>query len=128
MTKFKFILSGTVFVFIAANFTLMQQSCSYNELESPKKASVAFCDSVNTTYSGNVKAILIAECGTAGCHDPGSNYGDFTSYTSLKFFLDDGEFKKRVFDGPLYMPAAGFVNPTNKDIIKCWYDKGYPNN
>jgi hypothetical protein len=128
MRRFKIILRGTVFVFILCNLTLMQQSCSYNEIEPPKPIAPAFCDSVDITYSGSVKAIIAAECAVSGCHDANSNNGDFTSYNKLKFFLEDGEFKTRVFSGPAFMPAAGFVNPVNKDILKCWYDKGALNN
>ncbi len=128
MNKFKIILPGTVFAFIVCNLTLMQQSCSYNEIEPPKKTPLAFCDSVDITYSGSVKAIIAAECATPGCHAANSNYGDFTTYNNLKFFLEDGQFKTRVFDGPAFMPAAGFVDPVNKEILKCWYDKGALNN
>lgn len=125
MNKLKFILPGTVFVFILCNITLMQESCSYNEIEEPKKEVFTYCDSV--TYSGKVKAIIAAECAVPGCHESGFSNGDFTSYTTLQPYLDNGKFNSKVFVTGS-MPPGGFSKAATKDTLKCWYDKGHLNN
>ncbi|MFM7022615.1 MAG: hypothetical protein ACKOXB_06515 [Flavobacteriales bacterium] len=127
MKRLKFILPGAVFAFLIGSIIFMQESCSYNELEDPEEIKKGFCDTVSTTYSGNIKNIILTECAVSGCHDQGSSYGDFTTYASLKLQIDNGNFKTKVFDLST-MPPGGFVDAHRKDTLKCWFDKGYPNN
>lgn len=126
MKKSKYILSGTVFVFILCNFTLMQESCTYNQLEDPKQV-INFCDTADVTYSGSVKTIIATECGVSGCHDAGFSGANFSTYNGVKPHLDNGKFKSKVFTNST-MPPGGFSKAINKDILKCWYDKGALNN
>ena len=91
-------------------------------------ASANFCDSIN--YSKHIKPIIISNCSSnSGCHVSDFNKGDFTSYSGLKTKINDGSFKLRVFDSPNDpMPPSGTLAPSKLDSIKCWLEKGAPNN
>lgn len=85
------------------------------------------CDSIK--FSADVNPIITANCNTPGCHDTGSGNGDFTTYTGIKAKVDNGTFKARVMDGnPTFMPASGALPADQIAKLKCWLDKGAPNN
>lgn len=90
--------------------------------------SANVCDSIK--YTKHIKPIIITNCAAnSNCHVSGFGMGDFTSYPGLKIKIDDGSFKLRVFDSPNNpMPASGMLSQSKLDSIKCWLDKGSPNN
>ena len=95
---------------------------------STTNATTNLCDSIK--YTKHIKPIIISNCSfNSGCHVTGFNKGDFTSYSGLKTKIDDGSFKLRVFDSPNNpMPASGMLAQSKLDSIKCWLEKGAPNN
>jgi|GEM_PF-1219804 len=123
MKKVYSIYSMAVLSIAFCMLTMTQVSCAYNEFDAPKKMPVAYCDSINATYSGKVQGIIALECGYSGYHEAGFANGDFTSYNTLKVKLNNETFNNRVF-GSETMPPSGFSNPENKNILKCWYDNG----
>jgi hypothetical protein len=127
MKKTNVIYSAAILLGTSCVLALTQVSCAYNELEVPKKPPVAYCDSIDATYSGKVQGIIASECAYSGCHEAGFGNGDFTTYNNLSTKLNNGTFNNKVF-GSQAMPPAGFINPENKNILKCWYDNGALNN
>ncbi|MCX6183325.1 MAG: hypothetical protein NT150_15535 [Bacteroidetes bacterium] len=126
MKQLKIVFSGTVLVFILCVITLMQESCSYNKIDD-NKVVTNFCDTANVTYNGSVKAIIALECAYSGCHDATFAGADFNTYNGLKPYIDNGNFKTKVFTNSS-MPPGGFSKAVNKDILKCWLDNGAANN
>lgn len=85
------------------------------------------CSDVSSGYASNIKPIINANCISSGCHNQGSQYGDFTSYSGLKAIADNGLLKFRVLDNR-NMPPSGFLSLEELTKIKCWIESGAPNN
>ena len=85
------------------------------------------CDTI--TFSKNIKPIINASCAKSGCHVTGFANGDYTTYAGLYAKVSAGTFKLRVFDSPNNpMPQDnGMLPPAKLAILKCWLDKGAPN-
>ena len=64
----KFFLSGTTLV------TFLLSSCTYETVE---PASVEVKDTV-ISYSKTIVPLLTTQCNGSGCHESGSQDGDFT--------------------------------------------------
>lgn len=83
------------------------------------------CDGSNLTYNSGIKAIIDSECATSGCHNAGSNDGDFTTYSGLQPYLNSGDFKREVLTDQS-MPRNGSLSQDQLNKIQCWVDNGYP--
>jgi hypothetical protein len=100
---------------------------------SPPPPPVGFCDTI--TYNKHIKKIIAANCAIPTCHVPGgSGNGDFTSHSGVSAKVSSGMFKMRVFDPPAGDPSlmpppanGGKLPQAQLDLIKCWMDKGAPN-
>jgi hypothetical protein len=89
-------------------------------------APANFCDSIK--FNKYIKTIITSNCATPGCHTSGFPSGDFTGYTGIKIKVDNGTFKTRVFNSPSNpMPQNGMLPQGQLDSIKCWLDRGSPN-
>lgn len=116
-------------------FLSIELSCSSDKLPEPEAPD--FCDTLQVSYNLQVKEIIDANCATPICHRAGTVVpGDYTSYSSLKPFLTEQEFKRFVVDlrndPDLGMPPNWDTNPGPKDltqdefdIIICWIENGY---
>lgn len=103
--------------------TMAFSSCEKSIGKLPPKV-VTLCDTI--TYTKTIQPMIKSDC--VSCHDANSSYGDFTSYAGLKQKIDNGTFKNRVFDSPANpMPQGAMYSMDKLDIIKCWLDKGAPN-
>jgi hypothetical protein len=92
----------------------------------PIEVSANMCDSIK--YSKHIKPIILNNCALSGCHSSGFSSGDFTNYSGLKLKIDNTTFKTRVFNSPTNpMPSSGMLPKGQLDSIKCWLDKGAPN-
>jgi len=100
---------------------LFQSSCKKNDLDDVN------CSEVSSTYTSNVRPIINTKCVSAGCHDQGSQNGDYTSYSGIKVTADKGSLKVRVLDDR-DMPLSGSLSFEELKKIKCWLDSGSPNN
>ena len=121
-----------IFSFIAvvlAAMTVLQNACTKDAGEPPKKVSLSFCDSLNVKYSTEIKPIMLTYCATSSsCHSAGSPYGDFSAYPDLQFYANDGELRDRVLVQQ-DMPQGGPpLSAADKQKIDCWLQKGFPNN
>lgn len=77
------------------------------------------------TYDSSIKNIISSNCSEQSCHGAGSPNPNFTSYASLKPYLDDGTFKRVVIDNKT-MPKNSSLSTTDYNAIKCWAEAGYP--
>ncbi len=77
-----------------------------------------------------VKNIIDNNCATVGCHNAAWVGKDFSTYAGVKQIVDNGSFKKRVFDGnPSFMPApSGITNDADLEKLKCWIAQGAKEN
>ena len=91
---------------------------------------VNICDSA--TYDKKIKTIIDKKC--AYCHTSVGPSGgiSLTSYGQVKSAADNGRIKARALDAnPTIMPPASndptvALTQNEKDLIKCWLDKGSP--
>ncbi|HPG06508.1 MAG TPA: hypothetical protein P5275_03850 [Saprospiraceae bacterium] len=123
-------------IFVGVALASMWGRCTYDILPEPE--APAFCDTAQATYQTTIKPIIDKNCALSGCHVAGTKApGDFTSYTSLRPYLKDTEFKYYVLDlkddPEVGMPPNWIDNPGPKDLtleeldlISCWVSKDYP--
>jgi hypothetical protein len=81
------------------------------------------CTAIGSKYNADISPIIISRCATAGCHDAGSNNGDYTTYDGIKIKVKNGTFENRVLivnD----MPSNGVLSEADRKKIKCWLDNG----
>ena len=71
--------------------------------------------------------IIEQRCNNAGCHNTGSNNGDFTTYDNLEIVLKNGKFNNHVFVNK-DMPKNDTLTFDQKVILQCWFEKGYAEN
>ncbi|MBL0316874.1 MAG: hypothetical protein IPP69_14355 [Flavobacteriales bacterium] len=93
--------------------------------ESSKKTPT--CDGSHPTYNSAIKSIINGNCNSSGCHNAGSSNGDFTSYSGLAPYLNNGSFKREVLTNQT-MPENGSLSQTQLNSIQCWVNDGYPEN
>jgi hypothetical protein len=88
------------------------------------------CDTVS--YKKHIEPIINLNCAISGCHDATASGGAIlTSYALVKDKADAGRIKARVLDGVNgFMPSGDpdGLPQNQKDLIKCWLDKGARNN
>lgn len=85
------------------------------------------CDGSNPTYTSYVKSVIDSKCATSGCHGVGSGDGDFTTFSGLQPYLNNGSFAKEVLDKQT-MPQNGSLSTEQLNKLQCWKENGYPQN
>ncbi|MDO9000816.1 MAG: hypothetical protein Q7W45_13695 [Bacteroidota bacterium] len=120
MNKISFLFSGLFLIFLVAG-------CEKKVGKTAPVVAAAFtCDSIK--YASHIQPIITKNCAISGCHISGFSSGDFTSYAGLNTKVVPGKFKLRVFDSPNNpMPPSGQLPQAQLDSIKCWLDRGAPN-
>ena len=115
-----------VFVAISMNFCTYQKEEIEAIVENEDTTVVAFCDTANLTYNGEIKTIIDKDCASSGCHEAGSPFKDYTTYSGIKAVITSGAFKNRVIDkNPSIMPVGGFpVGSDDEAKLLCWVEKG----
>lgn len=99
---------------------LLWTSCNGNKERIP-------CDGTTQTWNGGVATIINTNCATSGCHNAGSNDGDFTNYSGIQSSLQNGRFESRVLDRKS-MPPNGSLADSVLAKLQCWYEQGTPEN
>lgn len=116
-------ISG-VFIFMLSIFAL--EACVDDTVPTP----VYPCDNLSETpnYNNEIKAIVDANCATAGCHVDAFLFGDFSTFQGMEDYLP-ARINEEVL-GEKTMPPAGFPELSQEDLIKisCWLEAGYPEN
>jgi hypothetical protein len=111
-------------------FILM--ACTKDVGVNPNLVPVGFCDTIS--FSKHIKPIIIARC--VSCHQPGAVAGSFAdyhtdTYAGIKPKVDNGTFRGRVIDLTMAPTMPYGMSPLPADtiaILKCWLEKGAPNN
>jgi hypothetical protein len=89
----------------------------------------SFCDTTAVTWSLTIEPLIQAECAIPGCHVPGSQLPDLSTYTGVKSIADDGRLRGVTIDGsPFIMPSSGKLPYCRQQEIQAWLDAGAPNN
>ncbi len=91
------------------------------------EVAIGNIDCTTVTYSGTIAPLFASHCNTSGCHDAGSSDGDFTSYSKLKPYLNDGSVRSEVITKQS-MPEDGPLNSEQLAQVQCWLDDGGINN
>lgn len=114
--------------FAIASLGFIFSSCTYESVE--PKSEVVITDSV-ITYSKVIAPLAAAQCSKgSGCHESGSQDGDFTSYNGLKDKASDGSLLKRVVTIK-DMPQLGSgytLTEVERGYFEAWIKQGFPNN
>ena len=93
-----------------------------------KSAEITEAEICSTTsFSKDIKPIINTRCAITGCHLPGFQPGDLTTYDSIRKKVDAGTFRLRVIDTKS-MPPLNPLNENDIKIIACWLDSGAKNN
>ncbi len=128
MTKTKFNILLLAFLISGIAFN----SCVKDTGQIPVPPSISLCDSLNVTYTSDIKPILISNCAVPTCHVPaGTGPGDYNDYATVKAAVDMGVFKQRVIvtkDMPPPPPPVFPLPDSTLQKINCWLDDGAPNN
>lgn len=93
------------------------------------KGEIPVCDTVNSSYSQSIVPIMQSSCAIPSCHDGSSYIGNFSDYTQIKYWVDNGFFRSKVIDTKTMPPTNRpplTVQEYNK--IKCWLENGALNN
>jgi hypothetical protein len=117
----------TLLVLVTSSMAILD-SCTKKEAKKPIVVPAA-CDTVS--FSKHIKPLFEANCAISGCHTGATPAGNasFTTYESIKAKAADGKIEARAIDGkPTFMPPTGPLPQAQRDLIKCWLDKGSPNN
>ncbi len=94
---------------------LLMESCKKDKVQNVQ------CDGSNPTYTGQIRAIINANCTSSNCH-PG-----FTTYAGLEGALQNGSFEREVLTNQT-MPRNGSLSASELSKIRCWVDNGFPEN
>jgi hypothetical protein len=98
------------------------------------------CADIEATYDFNIKPIIDNSCALGGCHVTGGDGpGVYVNYNNLIPFIEDGSFKRTVIDQkddpiigmpPDYATNGAPLDLTEEELelVKCWVDRGYPEN
>jgi hypothetical protein len=129
--------SNIVTLVLGLGLVLGLSGCYYDTEEElyPDQGKTTTCDTTNSRYSVEVKAILDSKCNSAACHGGASNPSGIPldSYTNLKAYLDFDKaqfISSIVHDGNASNMPKGSTKLVDCDInmIKSWINKGYPEN
>lgn len=104
--------------------TLIFNACTDETVEPP----LVDCSTLENTYNGEVSSILNTSCNN--CHTANSSAAPFAldSYSEYEVYLDNGVFFDEVLEVGGRMAAWGGMTEEEIEIVRCWYDQGYPEN
>lgn len=110
----------------------LPSSCTSDKLPEP---SLDFCDSLglNTlTWDAEINVIVQNSCASeTGCHGSGSSLGDYTDYSGLLPFLDNGKVQAEVVlerTMPPNYAQTSTLTEEERDMLQCWLGNGHPEN
>jgi hypothetical protein len=93
-------------------------SCTTDKIETDPCSSI--------TYVETVRPLVETKCAITGCHVPGFQPGNFTSYDVLKQKAEDGKIQLMVFSLG-NMPPVVKLTDKEKAELKCWIESGAHN-
>jgi hypothetical protein len=102
-----------------------------------KKADVnpSQCSQDAPKWSHDVVPLLAKYCTDSsfgGCHQSGSQYGDWTDYAQFKYKVDGGHVQEHCLDKdempPVYTRGPRPLTASEKQILRCWIEAGAQDN
>lgn len=100
---------------------LLLPGCYYDNEEELYPNS--FCDTTNITWSGAIQPLVQSSCAIPGCHVPGAQSPDLSTYTGVQ--ANAAAVKGVVADGsPFYMPPSGKLPACDQQKVRTWVDAG----
>ncbi len=118
-----------ILTFLSLLISLPQTACYYdNEVE---QYGVILCDTINVSYSAEIKVILNANC--ISCHTPGGQQesSPFDTYDVLKQYADNRSLIDRVKatdSQQMPPPPAAPLSACDQSKIEAWINAGALNN
>lgn len=89
----------------------------------------SFCDTENVTWANTIEPLMQTRCAIPGCHVPGAQSPDLSTYAKVKSQADAGRIQARVIDGaPSYMPPSGKLPPCEQEKLSIWLEMDAPQN
>ena len=89
----------------------------------------SFCDTQGVSWAQDIQPLIQLRCATPGCHVPGAQSPDLTTYAAVKAQADAGRIQARVIDRvPSSMPPTGPLPSCDQLKIKRWLEEGSPDN
>ncbi|MCY7363306.1 MAG: hypothetical protein LH629_14755 [Ignavibacteria bacterium] len=114
-----------IILIILFGISLLITSCLYDKADLPTLNNG--CDT--TYYTLSIKPIINNNCAIAGCHVVGgTGTGNFTTFASLKPYLDNGSVQIRINLDPsdlLYMPLGNTLDSADLATLNNWIASGY---
>ena len=113
--------------FILSYFIIIVPSCTFDAIAPPEVEE--FCDTLNVTYTNQIKAIVDTKCAFTNCHVSGFSSGDFSTYNNMLSRLESGLIERRAIQLK-NMPPSDFpqLSTEELDVLSCWLSKGFPEN
>lgn len=125
----KFLLPGSVLLFLLALMTAPEQGCYYDSEERLYGVDTTACDTANMHYSVEITQLISDNC--LRCHSGTFPSGDLdlSTYQQLKTVADNGKLVTRINDASAPMPQdVGLMPLCNRQKIEAWVNAGAPNN
>lgn len=86
-----------------------------------------FCDTAVVTWSGSIQPLIQGNCAIPGCHVPGAQSPDLSSYSAVQ--ANAAAVKRVIVDGaPFFMPPSGKLPACDRQKVEQWVASGAPNN
>jgi len=106
-------------------------SCTFDELPEPEPPSE--CEVLMPTYENEIKPIIDTYCAYPGCHVSGFPNGNYETYESMLFSLENGQIRERAIiqmDMPDFTAPADLQELPAEDLklLECWLANGFPKN
>lgn len=117
----------TPLILLIATPALLLPGCYYDTEEELYPST--FCDTSAVTWSLTIQPLVETECAIPGCHVPGVQSPDLSTYAGVKAVADDGRLRGvTILGDPFFMPPSGQLPSCKQQQIQTWLDAGAPNN
>jgi hypothetical protein len=108
-------MKPTNLIFVGLISAVLILSCKKDKVENIQ------CDGSNPTYTGQIRAIINANCTSNNCHP------NYSTYSGLEGALQNGSFEREVLIDQT-MPRNGNLSASELSKIKCWVENDFPEN
>ena len=95
------------------------------------QTKVVDCSKVGHSWSHNIVPMLTHYCTDSsygGCHQTGSEFGDWTDYQQFKQKVDEGHVEEHCLESnempPPYSTGPFPLADSDKQMLRCWIDNG----
>ncbi len=93
---------------------------------STQEPDIVSCDSTNFDFTEIIFPLIQNKCASVTvCHGSGSVFGELTRFATIKNFVDNGKFERRVLIDK-DMPPAAPLSACDQELISNWLDSGAP--